>query len=162
MKTKRIIVSIALVIVGFLVLSFVFEPVYGQNRRGRRQMRNTTFGLLSDRLLNGLELTEAQETKVEEIKDAFWETRRAFLGELVPVWREVADKLLGPNSVTEEDVEAQIAQLVRFSDQYRRDGLKMALELRKMLTPEQLARATEITQEARSLRGELRGVYRGR
>ena len=161
MKTKRIIVSIALVIVGFLVLSLVFEPVYGQNRRGRRQMRNTTFGMLSDRLLDALELTQEQETKVEDVKNTFWETRRAFLGEFIPVWREVADKLLGPDSVTEGDVAAQISQLAGFSEQYRRDGLKMALELREMLTPEQLARATEITQEARNLRGELRGLYRG-
>ena len=162
MKTKRVMICLGLLIAGFLLLNMLLSPVFGQsNRRFGRQMRGHTFGLLSSRLLNALELTQEQQAQIGEIKNNFRETLRTIRSKTIPIRTEITDKLLSPDSAAVEDLASQISQLSEFRDTRLQEGLKVALEVRDLLTPEQLVKAAEIRARMRELRGEIRGLYQG-
>ena len=162
MKTKRVMICLGLLIAGFLLLNMVLSPVFGQsNRRLERHMRSNTFGLLSNRLLNALELTQEQQAQIVEIKGRFREILRTLWAPYISLRIEIADKLLGPGSLTEEDFASQITQISELRAQRYEEGIKFALEIRDLLTQEQLMKASEIRARMRELRGEMRGLYQG-
>ncbi len=164
MKIKRIMTSFGIVVVGVMVLNLVLTPVDGEagrRQRVNRSRRIITFGLLAPRLLRALDLTTEQETKIQELKDSFKEARKALFEDIIPAHRAVQAELFGPDPVSEEDVASQMAQIIEYIENYRRDGLKIALELREVLTPEQLDKALEIIERRRELRGEVRSLYQG-
>ncbi len=143
-------------------MNVLLSPVFGQsNRRFGRQIRIKTFGLLSSRLLNALELTQVQQAQIGEIKDNFRETLRTLSSKSIPIRIEITDKLLSSDSLTEVDLSSQISQLSEIRDIRLQEGLKVALEVRELLTPEQLMKAAEIRNRMRELRGEIRGLYQG-
>jgi len=68
---------------GLLVLNLMSSPVYGQARNADTQaMAAFTFGMLAPRLLNALNLTPDQVTKIEAQKKALTEANKAFVTEV--------------------------------------------------------------------------------
>ena len=111
MRTRMTIGTGALA-AGLLALNLMSSPVYGQPRNADTQaMAGFTFGLLSPRLLNALNLTPDQVTKIEAQKKALTEANKAFVTEVTALRKEVADKLYGPNPATEADVARQITKI---------------------------------------------------
>jgi Spy/CpxP family protein refolding chaperone len=74
----------------------------------------------------------------------------------------MADKLFAPGNVQAEDFTAQTQRLAQLRDQLMQEGLKVAIEVRELLTPEQLTQAAEIKDRMRALRTEMRGLFRDR
>ncbi len=160
MKTKRIMVGIGTAVVGLLLLNLLSSPAYGQANGGMNQaMTVATFGLMSPRLLNTLNLTPEQATRIEVIKNAFREAQRAYLKEIIPLRTEVADKLFGPNRATEADVARQITKIADLREKILREGFRLALEVRHVLSPEQLAKAAAIRQQLLKIGSEVRDLY---
>jgi DNA-directed RNA polymerase specialized sigma24 family protein len=118
-----------------------------------------TFGLLSPRLLNALNLTPEQVTKIEASKKAFREAQRAYLTELTPIRKEVADKLFGPNPVRETDVAPQITKIADLREKILQEGFRIALDVRQALRPDQLAKAAAIRQQLIEIQSEVRTLY---
>src|SRR5215510_3285915 len=113
MRTKLIIVGTGALPAGFLLLNLMSFPVYGQPVRNTdaQVMAGFTFGLLSPRLLNALNLTPDQVAKIEVQKKALMDANKAFVTEVSGLRKEVADKLFGPNTATEADVAHQITKI---------------------------------------------------
>jgi len=160
MRTKRIMVGTGALAAGLLVLNLMSSPVYGQARNADTQaMAAFTFGLLSPRLLNALNLTPDQVTKIEVHKKALTEANKAFVTEVTALRKEVADKLYGPNPVTEADVARQITKIADLREKILREGFRIALEVRHVLRPDQLAKAAAIRQQLLEIQGEVRGLF---
>jgi Spy/CpxP family protein refolding chaperone len=159
MKT-HITVSSGTLAVGLLVLSLMSSPVYGQTGNADAQaMAGFTFGLLSPRLLNALNLTPEQVTKIEVQKQALRDANKAFVTEVSALRKEVADKLFGPNPATEADVARQITKIADSREKILREGFRIALEVRHVLRPDQLAKAATIRQQLLEIQGEVRGLF---
>src|SRR5262245_36202352 len=108
----RIKVIAATLAVGFLVLSLMTSADLGQAGKSDGQaMAGFTFGLLSPRLLNALNLTPDQVAKIEVQKQALRDANKAFVKEVSVLRKEVADKLFGPSPATEADVSRQITKI---------------------------------------------------
>jgi Spy/CpxP family protein refolding chaperone len=58
------------------------------------------------------------------------------------------------------DLTAQMQRMAQLREQLTEEGLKVALEMRRLLTPEQLAKAAEIKDRMRALHAEMRGLFR--
>lgn len=160
MKTKRIMFNIGTVAVGLLALNLLPLPVYGQARNAETQaMTVATFGMLSPRLLNALNLTPEQAVKIEASKKAFREAQKAYLNELTPIRKEVADKLFGANPVTEVDVARQITKIADLREKILREGVRIALDVRQVLRPDQLAKAASIRQQLLEIQSEVRELF---
>jgi Spy/CpxP family protein refolding chaperone len=154
-----------LVWVGIVVLSLWAATGYGQPRQGMGamgpgRMMEDGPGMLLPLVLKGIKLTDAQEKRVQEIMAAHRAAFRTLFGELRAAHKDMADKLFAPGNVQVEDFTAQTQRLAQLRDQLMREGLKVAIEVRELLTPEQLAQAAEIKDRMRALRTEMRGLFR--
>jgi Spy/CpxP family protein refolding chaperone len=160
MRTKPIIVGAVALGVTVLILNLMSSPVHGQANDAMSEARTiATFGLMSPRLLNSLNLTPEQATKMEALKNAFRDAQRAYLNEVRPIRKEVADKLFGPNPVREADVAAQITKIADLREKILQEGFKIALEVRQVLRPDQLAKAATIRQQLIEIQSEVRTLY---
>src|SRR5215510_4477429 len=157
----RITIGAGALAAGLLVLNLMSSPVYGQPRNLdiNQAMAGFTFGLLSPRLLNALNLTPDQVAKIEVQKKALMDANKAFVTEVSELRKEVADKLFGPNPATEADVTRQITKIADSREKILREGFRIALEVRHVLRPDQLAKAAAIRQQLLGIQDEVRGLF---
>ena len=160
MRTRMTIGAGALA-AGLLVLNLMSSPVYGQPRNvdTNQAMAGFTFGLLSPRLLNALNLTPDQVTKIEMHKKALTEANKAFVTEVSALRKEVADKLFAPNPVGEADVARQITKIADAREKILLQGFQIAVAVRQVLRPDQLAKAAAIRQQLLGIQDEVRGLF---
>jgi len=160
MKTKRKTIIVGAVVAGLLGLNLASPPVYAQSRDAENQaMIGFTFGLLSPRLLNALNLTPDQAARIEASKKALREAHKVFVTEVTALRKEVADRLYGPSAAREADVAAQITKIADLREKILRDGFRVALEVRQTLRPDQLAKAASIRQQLLEIQSEVRGLF---
>ena len=159
MKTIPVKVGIGTLVAGSLLLVSLLSPVHAQNDAMSEARTIATFGLMSPRLLNALNLTPDQKAQIEVRKNAFRDAQRAYLSEIRALRKEVADKLFGPNPAREADVAAQITKIADLREQLLRQGFKIALDVRNVLKPDQLAKAATIRQQLQEIQSEVRGLF---
>ena len=108
--------------------------------------------------LAGVPLTDQQQEQIHQLLHAGFEQIKPLRQQIHDLHRQVGDALAGSGSVDQGQLtglEQQIAQLRGQIDQQR---LETALQVRALLTPEQLAQAAQAHQQLRSLREQIRGV----
>jgi Spy/CpxP family protein refolding chaperone len=159
MKIIQANIGIASLLAGLLVIVSLVSPAYAQYDAMTQARTIATFGLMSPRLLNALNLTPEQKAQIELSKDAFREAQRAYLRDITPLRKEVADKLFGANPVREADVAAQITKIADLREKILRDGFRIALEVRSVLRPDQLAKAATIRQQLQEIQSEVQQLY---
>jgi Spy/CpxP family protein refolding chaperone len=159
MKDIRIKITIGILLVGSLLLVSLLPPAYAQNDAMSEARTIATLGLMSPRLLNALNLTTEQKAQIEVSKNSFREAQRAYLIEVRALRKEVGDKLFGPNPVREADVAAQITKIADLREKLLREGFRIALEVRNVLRPDQLAKAATIRAQLQEIQSEVRGLF---
>lgn len=159
METKSMMMGIGTMMGATLLLIFLSAPAQAQVDAMTQARVIATFGLMSPRLLNALNLTPDQATRIEAAKKAFAQLQRAYLKEVNALRKEVADKLFGPNPVGEADVAGQITKIADLREKLLRDGFRIALEARSVLRPDQLAKAAQIRQQLQGIQEEVRGLF---
>jgi Spy/CpxP family protein refolding chaperone len=151
--------------VGIVALSLWAATVYahphaGMGMMGPGRMMGDAPGMLLPLVLKGVDLTDAQEKQVQEIMAAHRATFRTLFSELQTAHKDVADKLFVTGDVRAEDLTAQMQRVAQLREQLMQEGLKVALEVRGLLTPEQLAKAAELKERLRELHTEMRGLFK--
>jgi Spy/CpxP family protein refolding chaperone len=152
-------------LVGVMALSLWAMTVYGQPRHemgmmGPGRMLGDAPGMMLPLVLKGIELTDAQEKQVRDIMTAHRATFRTLFSALQVAHQEVADKLFAPGEVQAEDLTTPMQRVAQLREQLMQEGLKVALAVRGILTPEQLAKAAEIKERMRALHAEMRGLFK--
>jgi Spy/CpxP family protein refolding chaperone len=149
--------------VGGLAVIVAAAPVYGQHggQMGRGSMGGPGLGMMLPMVLRAVNLTPEQETQVREILKAHRPAFRAFWEQLRAVQEEIADKLFAPGTVQVEDLAPQLQRIAQLRQQMLQESLKASLEMRALLTPEQLAKASQLKDGLRALRNEERRLLEG-
>ncbi len=158
----------SLVTVGLVAVSLCAATVYGQHRfggmgwKGRKGMMGDGPGMMGDGpgmmlplLLRGADLTPEQKTQVHHIMDTHRATFGTLFGQLRTAQGEVANKLFTSGELTAKDLEDLTLQP---REQLLQEGLKTALEVRGVLTPEQLAKAAQRKARLQALHAEMRSL----
>jgi Spy/CpxP family protein refolding chaperone len=108
------------------------------------------------RVLHALDLSADQQQKVQNILTV----RRTSLAPLVANERAarqaLADKLLGTGPVTPQDLDALVQQESQARTALMRERLAAALEVRNILTPEQVQKAATIRARMKDLHAQMR------
>jgi Spy/CpxP family protein refolding chaperone len=126
---------------------------------GPGRLMADTPGMMLPLLLKGVDLTEAQEKQVHEIMAAHRATFRTLFSELQTAHKDMADRLFTAGDVRAEDLTAQMQRVAQLREQLMQEGLKVALEVRGVLTPAQLAKAAQIKDRMRELHTEMRQLF---
>lgn len=107
-------------------------------------------------MIRAATLTPEQQAKVRGILSTHRATTRPLIEQLRQAQQELGAKLLTPGPLQPADLQPQLGRIGQLRDQLAQDGAQAALEVRAVLTPEQLARAAHTKERLTQLREEMR------
>ena len=116
-------------------------------------------GALLPLMIHSANLTPEQDAKVRELVAARGPATRSLMQQLRQAEDVLAERLLAPGSVQLADVQPQLQRIAQLRDQVLRDSTQAALDIRALLTPEQLARAAQTNGRMRQLQREMRQLW---
>ena len=153
-------VWVGIVMLSLWAVAASAQPHQGMRAMGPGRVMEDGPGMLLPLVLKGVDLTDAQEKRVQEIMAAHRARLRTLFSELQATHKDLGDKLFAPGDVRLEDFTPQMQQMGQLREQLMQEGLKAAVEVRNLLTPEQLAKAAEIKDRMRALHTEMRELFR--
>ena len=107
-------------------------------------------------MIRAANLTPEQQAKVRGILSTHRAATRPLIEQLRQAQQELGAKLLAPGPLQPADLQPQLGRISQLRDQLAQDGAQAALEVRAVLTPEQLARAALTKERMTQLREEMR------
>ena len=148
------------VIAGALLLAAVWAaPALAQSPGRESSSMRWSAGRADGELwlmIRAANLTPEQQTRVRVILSAHRATARPLIEQLRQAQQELGGKLLAPGQVQAADLQPQLQRIGQLRDQLAQDSAGAALEVRAVLTPEQLARVAQTKERLRQLREEMR------
>lgn len=110
-------------------------------------------------ILKKLDLTSEQRSRIREIVVAHRDTLRSLFERLETEHDQLSTKFFAPGSLTAADLTPQTQSMSQLREELMSEGLKAALEMRKVLTPEQLTKAAQLQEKMRKVRAEMRQLF---
>ena len=107
-------------------------------------------------LVKGAGLTEAQQAQVKQIVASHRQKFEALWRQLRAAREQLTEKLYAPGLVKAEDLASLTQQIDKLREPLAQESLQVALEIRKVLTPDQLTKANRRRQRLNELHGEMR------
>lgn len=151
MKTRWNLIGVALITFSLLGAF----TAYGRHGDGPGKHHHGREGAgFPFKILKALDLTDEQQKQVDAVWESRRETMKTLRGELRTTHREIMDKLLAPGEVTAADLAPQTERATQLEAQLFNERLALGLDIRQVLTPEQIAKAGEIIAEKRARHAE--------
>jgi Spy/CpxP family protein refolding chaperone len=116
-------------------------------------------GTMLPLLLRGANLTDDQKAQIKQIMGSHHATFRNLFGQLHAAHEEMHKKLFEPGALQESDLMSQSQEISQLHNQLKQEGIKVMLEIRQVLTPEQLTKAGQLMQEMQTLRAQMRKLF---
>lgn len=140
-----------------VAVSFWTLPLSAQERPRHHAMK----GVMAERggifpALRAAGLSEEQRTQVRQILSNHRESFRELGGQLREARQQIASTLLSPGPVSEADLAPYAQQITQLRDQLAQERLRVALEIRDVLTPEQLTKVSEHISQMKEQRSQMR------
>jgi Spy/CpxP family protein refolding chaperone len=114
------------------------------------------------RVLHALALSADQKQGVHDILREHRPTLAQLRSNDKAARQAIADKLLGTGTVTQNDLDALVQQESQARTALMRERLAAALEVRKVLTPEQIQKAATIHAGMKQLHDQMRQLLGSR
>lgn len=152
-------VMLAMVAIGWWAALADGHPRGGMHGLGHGMMEGGA-GHLLPLVLKGIDLTPEQETRVREIMKGHRSTLRTLFQQMRETHQELSDKLLTPGDVQAADLNPYVERMAQLREQLMQEGLNVALEVRGVLTAEQLAKAAELKGRMKALHSEWRSLFK--
>jgi Spy/CpxP family protein refolding chaperone len=116
-------------------------------------------GIALPLLLRGANLTSDQKAQVQQIMANHRPTFRDLFSQLRAAQDQMANKLFSAGRLQEGDLAPQVQQIAQLRNQLAEEGLRVVLEIRGVLTPEQLAKASQLKSQMQSLHSQMRSLW---
>jgi Spy/CpxP family protein refolding chaperone len=107
-------------------------------------------------MIRSANLTPEQLAKVRAILSSHRAAIRPVIDQLRQAQEELGARLLAPGPVQIPDLQPQLQRIGQLRDRLAQDSAQAAIEVRAVLTPEQLARVAQTKDRLRQLRDEMR------
>lgn len=108
--------------------------------------------------LAGVQLTEQQRDQMHQLMQASFGQMKPLLKQMHDLRRQLGDQLASAGSVDQGQLTGLQQQIEQLRGQIDQQRLETALQVRALLTPEQLAQAAQAHQQLQSLRQQMRNV----
>lgn len=107
-------------------------------------------------MIRSANLTPEQQAKVRAVLSSHRAAIRPVIDQLRQAQEELGARLLAPGPVQIPDIQPQLQRIGQLRDRLAQDSAQAAIEVRAVLTPEQLARVAQTKERLRQLRDEMR------
>ena len=152
-------ITVAVLVVTGCLLSL---PSYAQPRPGfhgpRPGMMGDGAGMTLPLLLRGANLTADQKTQVQQIMANHRAAFQNLFSQLRTVQDQLSGKLFSTGAVSESDLTPQLQQASTLRSQLAEEGLRVALEIRGILTADQLANAAQLKTQMQALQNQMKNL----
>ncbi len=149
----------AVVLVGVLAAGLWTTSAFGRPPGGRDAGWERGGDAMSlPQLIRGVGLTEAQRSQIRQIVTSHRPKFEALQRQLRAAREQLDEKLYSPGPVKLEDLAPLTQQIGKLREPLMQESLQVALEVRKVLTPDQLAKAMRRRQRLNELRAEIRSL----
>jgi Spy/CpxP family protein refolding chaperone len=118
-------------------------------------------GFMLPLVLHRANLTPEQHDQVRKILESDRQDLHKLFSALGKANEELSKKLFAPGDVTLVDLKPQLDEIAGLRRQLMEQGTKTTLAIRKVLTPEQLAKVAELKQRMDKLHAEMRELMGG-
>lgn len=152
MQTKRLIILCH--ILGGLLAQPTFVQGSPMGPLGGSMMTDGP-GVLSPAIMGELDLTPDQQTRVYQIMEKHHSAFQTLFQQLGAVRAESANKFFTTGKLSTDDFAAQTQQANQLQGQLRSEGLTLVLEIRNVLTTEQLTKAAALHALLQALHGQI-------
>lgn len=112
-------------------------------------------GMMLPALLRSANLTPDQTTKMHEILKTRRVTAQSIVQQLRQAQQDLADRLLAPGAVALGDLQPLLDRIAQLRGQLVQNSAQGTLEIRALLTADQLAKAADTKDKLRQLRNEM-------
>jgi Spy/CpxP family protein refolding chaperone len=113
-------------------------------------------GMLLPMILGKLDLSADQQTKVHAILEAHRPVLQGLFPQLRTAHEQLNAKLFQAGPLKPEDLAPYLDTVTKLKQQVMQEGIKVALDLRGVLTTDQLAKAAEIHDRLQALHAEMK------
>ena len=151
-------------LIGLALASLGSAPLQAQPMGGPpmgRMMHGDSPAIMLHMVLKQADLTPDQQDKVRKIMEADHQSLRTLFTQLQAANNQLADKLFAPGAVQATDLTPQVQRITQLRQQLMEQGVKTALAVRAVLTPEQLAKVSQIKDRVEKLQTEMRSLLEG-
>ena len=152
--TRRSILGIGVALAGLAAAPLHAQPM-------GHMMRGDSPALMLHMVLKQANLTPDQQNQVRKIMEAEHQNLRALFTQLQAANNQLADKLFAPGTVQAADLTPQVQQIMQLRQQLMEQGVKTALAIRAVLTPEQLAKVAQTKDRIEKLQAEMQSLLAG-
>ncbi len=149
-------------VLAVLVMGLGVFPAFAQHPGTMGEMGSRGPGAMFYLLFKGANLTPDQEAKVKEILKAHREKTRELAKHLRATREEMTDKLFAPGPLKADDLQPVRQRSAQLWEQLSQDRLAAALEIRAVLTQEQLSKTEKLKDRFRQLRKETQALFEGK
>jgi Spy/CpxP family protein refolding chaperone len=148
------LVVAAILVTGGLVTSWVYaQGRPGFHRGGAQGRMGFPF------MLRALNLTDDQKAQVKQVMANHRDTLHQLYTQMRTAHDDMSNQLVSSAALQESDLSPQVQQISSLRSQIAAEILKMTLEIRGVLTPDQLARAAQFRQQMQSMRSQMRSLW---
>jgi Spy/CpxP family protein refolding chaperone len=162
--TKYTTLLAALALLSVWAAPLVAQPMGGPPMGGPPMggmMHGDSPAMMLRMVLKQADLTPDQQNQVRKIMEAEHQNLRALFTQLNTANNQLADKLFGPGTVQAADLTPQVQQITQLRQQLMEQGVKTALAIRAVLTPQQLAKISQTKDRIEKLQAEMRAIFEG-
>ncbi|MGO9057081.1 MAG: Spy/CpxP family protein refolding chaperone [Candidatus Binataceae bacterium] len=140
-----------LAVIGLVAVGFVSPAAFAQMGPPGPPGPPPPLGLM----LQGISLTSDQQTAIDAILKSHQQTAQPLLDQLHSEHQALAAKLLSPGQVSLSDLTPLEQQSAQTEQELQEDTLKAALEVKAVLTADQLAQAASNQQKLEKIHAEM-------
>ena len=155
MNIRRKLIGAGLIVFSLVTVFSVYaRPGFGGRHHHGHHGGGFPFGILKQ-----LDLTEQQQTQIDAILKAHWETVAPLKKEMHTLHSSVISKLLSPGTISADDFTAENERAAQLHTQLFPSHVAVGLEIRNVLTESQRTRAAELIAQKQAEHAE-RGHHR--
>jgi Spy/CpxP family protein refolding chaperone len=159
--TKYTITLTALALIGLVAAPLQAQPMggppMGRPPRGG-MMHGDSPAMMLHMVLKQANLTPEQQDQVRKIMETDHQSLRALFTQLQAANNQLSDKLFAPGAVQAADLAPQVQKVTQLRQQLMEQGVKTALAVRAVLTPQQLAKVSQLKDRIEKLQAEMRSL----
>lgn len=160
MRLRKILLTACLAVMASAPIAALAQPM-GPGGPGPVMIGAGPMPMPLMMIMRHLNLTSDQQAKVHQLMDANFAQSQPLMKQLHTIHDQMADMLMSTGSVSASDLAPLQQQEAQIHQQLDQQMMATALQIRGLLTPDQLSQAADLHTKLKALRAQMDALMGG-